>query len=483
MNKEKFMKNIVYIAIVTIILGLQRFLLLPLLTKNLGPEYYGVWANTINTVLLLTAIATLGMGPTITRFLSSEKNKQKISKDFFMIFTLLFLSSLLFSIICFFLSDTIAFFILKNLDYSIFIKIACSLIILETLNAILVVFYKTLRMFKTYAYLYIVYAGIELFSFWYLLSNSFGLTWIFIISIIIKALLMFIGLSVVKTKVGWHSPSLDRIKPYISYGFPLILLPFYHWIIRVSDQYVIGFFYGAKEIGVYSLHYSLAFILLNFTSIIMFVLYPTITRLWDEHKIKEVKEFTKFSYKYIMMLFIPSIIGFFVLYEGIIRNISTKEFLSTSLLLIILAIATIFNSIASLLQTILLLLKKTRFINRITLISAITNIILNIIFVYYFGIIGAAISTLITFLMFTILSLVYTHKEYKFDFMPASIIKFMVAAIIMGIILFFFSTSINIFYLISQILVGAAVYFIILILLRAISRQEIRFFLSIYKKR
>ena len=481
MNKQKFTKNIIYIAIITIALALQKFFLIPILTKNLGTELYGVWTNIINTVLLLCAVGSIGMGPTIVRFFSGENDKKKISKDFLLIFIFVFFSTTLLSVLCYLFSSTIALYILQNINYAFLIKISCILIILESWNAIIITLYKALKLFKTYTYIYVSYAIAELFFFWYILSNNLGLISLIIASIILKALLVIVGLSITKLKLGLYMPTTKRIKTYLLYGLPLTLTPFYNWVIRVSDQYIIGFFYGAKQIGIYSLHYSLAFLLFNLTYIALFVLSPTITRFWEENKLQELREFMNFSYKYIMMLLIPSIIGYFVLYDGVIINIATSEFISTNILLLVLALTIIFASIYSLSQNILFLLKKTKIINYITLSGAIFNIILNIILVPYIGILGAAVSTLITFTILMILNLIYTRKHYKFDFMIKTIIKFTIAAIIMGVVIYPFK-SINLFSLIIQILLGAIVYFIILYFLKVIKKEEIKFFLILYKK-
>tara|TARA_Y100000034_G_C6642691_1_gene280992 strand:+ start:31 stop:579 length:549 start_codon:yes stop_codon:yes gene_type:complete len=181
------------------------------------------------------------------------------------------------------------------------------------------------------------------------------------------------------------------------------------------------------------------------------------------------------------MLLIPSIVGYFVLYEGVIRNIATSEFISTNTLLLVLALTIIFASIYSLSQNILFLLKKTKVVNYITLTGAIFNIVLNIILVPYIGILGAAISTLITFIILMILNLIYTHKHYKFNFMIKTISKFIIAAIIMGVVIYPFK-SINLFSLIIQVLLGAIVYFIVLYFLKAIKKEEVKFFLILYKK-
>lgn len=481
MDKKKFTKGIAYVGMGIVAMALQKFLLIPILTKNLGAEDYGAWTNIMNTVILLAAVASIGMGPTIIRFLSAEKDKKEISRDFFLVFGITLLSSVILSIACYFSSNSIALFILKNMAYSHFIKIACALIIIETWNVIFIALYKALKLFKTYTSVYIAYSIIELFLFWYLLSTGFKLMSIIIASIVIKILLVIAGLVATKFKVGWHRPNFKKTGHYLAYGLPLTLTPFYNWVIRVSDQYVIGFFYSAKEIGIYSLHYSLSYVLYNLTLVIIFVLSPTITELWEQKKIKEVKECIKYSYKYLMMLLIPSVVGCFTLYESVIRNIATREFLTTGFLLLILGGAMIFSSIFALLQNILLLLNKTAVINFITLALALVNLVLNIILIPRIGLFGAAISTLITFISLAFLSLVYTYNEFKFDFMLTTIVKFVISAIVMSFMLSFFE-KISLFALLGQIAFGAVIYFSSLLMLKAVSIEEVKFFLRFYKK-
>jgi uncharacterized membrane protein len=60
--------------------SIKGIILLPILTKTLGAELYGIWAQMLVTVSLLMPLALLQLGFAMTKFLAAEKDKEKVSK-------------------------------------------------------------------------------------------------------------------------------------------------------------------------------------------------------------------------------------------------------------------------------------------------------------------------------------------------------------------------------------------------------------------
>ena len=83
---KKYAKNVSLVTIANIISTLKGFILLPILTKALGAELYGMWALILVTISLLAPLCTLELGFAIVRFLGAEKDKEKISEGFSSIF-------------------------------------------------------------------------------------------------------------------------------------------------------------------------------------------------------------------------------------------------------------------------------------------------------------------------------------------------------------------------------------------------------------
>lgn len=82
-----FAQRIGLVGVVNIVSSLRGLILLPILTKTLGTELYGVWAQILVTVSLLTPFAVLQLDTVIIRFLAGEKNVDKIRERFYSIFT------------------------------------------------------------------------------------------------------------------------------------------------------------------------------------------------------------------------------------------------------------------------------------------------------------------------------------------------------------------------------------------------------------
>lgn len=78
MPYRKFIKDVGLIGITQVLIGLGGFFLLPVITKTLGSYDYGIWTQINITVSLLSPLALMGLSMGVVRFLSSEKDKEKI---------------------------------------------------------------------------------------------------------------------------------------------------------------------------------------------------------------------------------------------------------------------------------------------------------------------------------------------------------------------------------------------------------------------
>ena len=74
---DTFTNGIAQIILVPLVL-----LTLPVLTKNLSVEEYGLWGLVFTTCSLTMPLTSLGLGTAMSRFISSAKNKKLISDGF-----------------------------------------------------------------------------------------------------------------------------------------------------------------------------------------------------------------------------------------------------------------------------------------------------------------------------------------------------------------------------------------------------------------
>ena len=109
MNEYKlFVQRIGLVGITNILIALSSLILLPIMTKSFSIGDYGVWVQINTTIALIPNLATLGLPYTMVRFLSAEKNKEKIQEGFYSIASIVLASTFIISALLFIFSKNIA---------------------------------------------------------------------------------------------------------------------------------------------------------------------------------------------------------------------------------------------------------------------------------------------------------------------------------------------------------------------------------------
>ena len=141
----------------------------------------------------------------------------------------------------------------------------------------------------------------------------------------------------------------------------------------------------------------------------------------------------KYSLKYFLIVAIPSVFALSILSKPILILLTTPEIASHGYLITpFITISALLAGIFGIITNYLILQKKTKIIGSIWLITAVLTV-LNIIFIPYFGIIGAAIVTVISYTLAFILGLFFTRKDFKMKFDYFFILKSLTASILMSI--------------------------------------------------
>nr|QNO54341.1 hypothetical protein DIMBOPOO_00013 [Methanosarcinales archaeon ANME-1 ERB7] len=70
-----FAQRVGLVGITTLIVNLRGLILIPILTKTLGTDAYGIWSIIMVTLSLLSPLALLGLTTAMIRFLAVEKEE------------------------------------------------------------------------------------------------------------------------------------------------------------------------------------------------------------------------------------------------------------------------------------------------------------------------------------------------------------------------------------------------------------------------
>ena len=212
-----------------------------------------------------------------------------------------------------------------------------------------------------------------------------------------------------------HLINKNKIKELLKYALPMIPNSLSWWIVHTSDRTVISIFLGVSYNAIYAVSCKFSNVLNS--------IFTIFNMSWQEtaalHINDEDKDifFSKMINRLVLFFGMISLLIIGVLpfmYDVIIGEnyISSYEYIP------ILLYANVGNVLATLIGGLYLALKKTKEIATTTIISAVINIITDLILVKFIGIYAAAISTLISYIYLCIYRYIDSKKylKLKLDF-------------------------------------------------------------------
>jgi O-antigen/teichoic acid export membrane protein len=483
MSEHKiFIKRIALVGIAKLVVNFRGLILLPLLTKTIGVAGYGIWVQILVTVGLLAPFLMLNLAQPMVRFLPSEKDNKKAAKGIFTVIFTVMSFSIIFALILFLLSGSFANILLRDPSATFFIKLTAVLLVLEALNQISLESFRIFGQIKKYSILTIIQTVLEVTLVASLVFSGFGLFGAILALLITRVIILSFSIFYILYHVGFAVPDFTILRPYLAFGLPMLPMGLFDILINSSDRYIVGFFKGASAVGIYSATYSIGLLAIVFIYPIAYILSPTIFKLFDEGNIEKVKFYLSYSLKYFFLFSIPSVFGLTVLAKTLLRSFATPEFILPDSMYVVLfvALSAIVYGIQTMYVEIVMIQKKTSFFIFAFGIGVVANITLNIIFVPYFGGLAAAITTLVAYFIVASLLRFKSLQYIKFDVDFLFIAKSVLASCLMTAVIYIVN-PVGMVKILLVVACSAAIYFGILFLLRAFSREEIKTFSSALK--
>jgi O-antigen/teichoic acid export membrane protein len=215
---------------------------------------------------------------------------------------------------------------------------------------------------------------------------------------------LLIILMYLKSYIFKFSYSFNNSKKYFFYAYPIIFTSLSSWIISFSDRYFIDYYVDTENVGIYSLLSQLA----SFAQIagVIFAIYvnPIVLAAYEKNKtlgLKTLKIYLKqlvysLIVMYIIFLFLPKNLYINLINENMITN---DYYFYTFTILILAVFLTVLQTALSMY---FVLFKKLNILALFFVFVAIINIIANFLIMKY-GIIAAAVSTLISYFILNVL--------------------------------------------------------------------------------
>lgn len=478
MSYRKFAKDVGIYGLTQVVLVISGIITLPVITKILGAENYGTWTQLMITMSMLGSFAGLGLPYALVRFLAGEKNQKQIRDGIWSVFAIILSLSLVISLFLVFFSGVISKFLGVQ---KIFINLLAIILIFDYLNFIFFNIFRAFQEIKKYCFFQILQAFAETGLIILSISWGYGLVGAVFSFLVIKIFLFLIMGGFIIQKIGFEIPIFSKTKEYLAFGLPNILSDVSSWILTSSDRYFIGFFWGTLYVGYYAPAYTLGGSMVYLIMPLGFLLLATLSKHYEENQIEKIKIWLQHSLKYFLAIAIPALFGMSVLAKPLLSVFSTPEIAQHSYFIVpIIALGMFLTGICGVVGDIIALKKKT-YISGIAFgVSAFINFGLNFIFVPRFGIMGAALTTLIAYALFSTIIWYYSFKEIPFKIEWKFIFKSVFSSVIMSVFVFMLN-PLGLWRTLGAVGLGSICYFTFMILLGGFDKKEIDFLKELRK--
>ena len=259
---------------------------------------------------------------------------------------------------------------------------------------------------------------------------------------------------------------LRHLKPVLILFIPTIAISIY----RTLDKTLIGIICeGNEENGFYENSEKIIRVALTIITSLGSVMISRNSNLLKEGQIEKFNNNIFYALRFVLFLSIPMIIGVFIVSNDFVPLFFGDGFEPVSNLMKVYSFVFIFVGISNVigLQFLVVCAKDKQYIISIV-IGALTNLLLNLWLIRYYGAMGATIATIIAEFIIMALMLIFTRKEINYLNVVTKSFKYFISGgvlIVIGIIMHYFMPHTTIL-LFVRVIISIISYFGVLLLLK-----------------
>ncbi len=401
-NNKKFKINISWLIFDKLFRASLNIVLTIILARNLGPENFGILNYLLAFLYLFTSISSLGMNPVLTNKIIKDGEKFKYN----MVLNAYYIR-FIFSILCY-----LIFLSLINLlnsegvifEYSIII----GLVIIMKSSEIFFSYFEAKSLSKYIVISQLLGLLTSILIIIYVFINNLDNKLIYI-ALLLDFIIVFVLINYfyfLKTKFLLPKIELILIKKILCKSLPVLVSALSIILYMRIDQIMIKSLINEYEVGIYSASVRLIEIFHFIPKILIISFLPIILK---------AKEYYKQLLFLNSLIFKISIVIFLIIFFSssfLVKIFYGDEYLESVLITKVLSFSIVFVFFGVINEH--WYIKNNLQLNYAfnVFLGAIINIILNYFLILKFGSVGAAVSTLITYIFIIFIFDIFNQKTY-----------------------------------------------------------------------
>ncbi len=381
---------------------LINVLLLPVFTRYLSKEEYGILSYTTSLNVFFLVIGTLSVHSYVLRNYfecSGEKEKQQLFGTvsvFLIIYNLLLLGIAVNFFPIFFKYFGV------QIPFDPYIRLALFINAADVTGVVPLAYFRVKQKaipFVLLTFLQILIGtGLSLYLVIHLKMGVLGRYY----GLLGAGLVMLVSYFIIIWKISSLRPDMNLLKKSLVFSLPLCPTAFFTTVMNMSDRLILERYVSLSEIGIYSIGFMVANGLSILTNGIYKATEPEIYRMADKPGFKQWMLNLK---RYMVFIMLGIGCPLIILSKEIIMLLTAPNFHESFKITSLITVGMIIRGITMPVSCCLMANYATRYLPLITLTGALTSIGINFILIPQIGIYGAGISIIISSTVMLILSL------------------------------------------------------------------------------
>ncbi len=501
MDYKNIAKKGVWVYVVSMLMLPVSFLLRVLFARNLSIADYGNFYSIISMLSLMDVIRFLGVNYHTCSFFinkySTKKQYGKLKGFFYFAFSIVLSMSFIISSLVLLFSGLISDVIFDNVGHieqmlPWMVGFWFFSGILQIASFFLVSYSEqTKAQFSQLVHLIIalgLFLGLGVFLDSYLASVQAYFYSMLMGSLI--ALFFFFRNSgfFLKAKAFF---SVRMIKRILNFSWNMIFLAFMGTILSHIDVFFLQIFQDSSQVAFYNVSFPTA----NFILILLFplslIIAPLFARLWHEKDKANLKKLTSFFMDNFLAPILPIVIFLVMFSKTAIFYIFGGQYIDAHLSLELFSFFFIFKGINMIITPMIIAMGKPQKASKVLFFGLIVNTLLDLILVPLYSYMGATFSTGIAQILMTILLLRQLKKMQPFVFSISQNVRVVLSAIVFFVSVLFMKSLIPFASFKSEFMVilagagvflaGFALYFLLLMVTKVITKDKVHLIKSFFK--
>lgn len=461
---SKLLSNYIFNSFYQVLILILPFITMPYVARVLNPEGLGISAYSFSVAQIFVLFAVLGIPLYGNKQIGIAKNqgKEKISLEFWSIYTIQVIASLVCSLV---------FFLMIQFIYK---------------DQALIYFYQWFNIMAAMVDISWLFIGLEELKKTVIrntLTKIAGVALIFIfvndpddliIYIAINSLTNLIGQLILwvqaREYIGFPRFSkknmLTHIKPILIIFLPQIIIQLY----IVLDKIILGTLSNEEEVAMYDQGLKIVKMALALVTSIVTVMLPRISSEFAHGNQDKFQYYIDYVLKFVLFMTIPMCIGLACVANNFVDWFFGPGYEKIGIILILLSPIAILIGLSTVFGLQILLPSNQQ--NKLTIsvaIGAVVSIVMNIILIPFFDSVGAAIATVIAEIAVTVVQLIYVKEYIHIKQIVKNNSSNFIASIIMGGVILLIGLYLEVSPILTtilQLIAGLSAYVILLLLMK-----------------